>query len=575
MKIQSINLFNINSNTSKYKKSQTFQSGQTTPQINKLSNNCYMPFFAGNSKKTSDNVINEFLNDESFEEDKKEYLKFLATIDNFSDAISGLNKDNLNLLITLCLQFSPCSEDILMGKYVAVYGDVEKPLIDLKSIATHNKKHPETPITLIKELFDNPLVTRFLFDMKKANLKSLNGIAELEYEDGEQKFKTYIKYLDKKIDSITLKKLKNAPLNEDAMDLLKFKSFEPEYKQTLWELTEIPYFNAATKNLSLDDLKMLVEAATENKAFVTEVLKGNVLFYDKKDNEKLPLLNLKEFVLFNHFKAPANRLFLTDYLFDNVIFTSLSNEIMKAKYYEDKYPAFFYAEQIVNGNEFVPYFAKDKKEAERAYRQCSNKYSPINHFIIFNNDLNDIDPISERDEIEQNEGSLKEKMILEKRKKYPSPKVVHEYLKNPDIDIENKKIVFNFAEEIPYFNYLMHNANRETLENLVYLKKLNSNVFDMFINEKIKIVDISDKYRIIKRPVIDWEQVVLDKGELNSLISKNSFSYDVLECVGKTVSKYNQKINQITIRKENTDCKSFVNYMNAHQRDFISIIIED
>jgi len=232
-------------------------------------------------------------------------------------------------------------------------------------------------------------------------------------------------------------------------------------------------------------------------------------------------------------------------------------------------------EQIVNGNEFVPYFAKDKKEAERAYRQCSNKYSPINHFIIFNNDLNDIDPIRENGEIEQKEETLKEEMILEERKQYPSPKAVHEYLKNPDIDIENKKIVFNFAEESPYFNYLMRNANKETLENLVYLKKLNSNVFDMFINEKIKIVDISDKYRIIKRPVIDWEQVVLDKGELSSLIPKNSFAYDVLECVGKTVSKYNKKINQITIRKENTDCKSFVNYMKAHQRDFISIIIED
>ena len=117
------------------------------------------------------------------------------------------------------------------------------------------------------------------------------------------------------------------------------------------------------------------------------------------------------FIIFNHFKAPANRLFLTDYLFDNVIFISLSNEIMKAKYYDNKYPAFFYAEQIVNGNEFVPYFAKDKKEAERAYRQCSNKYSPINHFIIFNNDLNDIDPIRENGEIEQKEETLKEEML--------------------------------------------------------------------------------------------------------------------------------------------------------------------
>lgn len=533
MKIQSLNLYNINVNNNQHDKFKKQQIKQTYPQITQLSNSFYVPFCGQKENKVTNNVINELLNEKSLDDEKKEYLRFLASIDYFSDAISGLKKEDLHSLVFLCENFSPWSEDVLMGNYVAVCGNVEKPLLDLKAIAIHNKKHPDRPINLIRELFENSLVTRFMIEMKKRNVKTLNGVVRMRYNLDEQKVETFIKYSPKKLSSEKLKKLKNAPMNEDAIELLKFKSFEPEYKQTLWELTEIPYFNAATKNLSLDDLKMLVEITYENKAFITEALKGNVIFFDKKQNMKASFIDLERFVIENETTNPANRVFLTSYLFDNVLFTSLTNEIMKAKYYERKYPSFLYAEQIVNGNEFVPYFSQNKEETKVVFMQCANKYSPINQFILFKNDLNDIDPIRENDEIEQKEETLKEEMILEQRKKYPSPKAVHEYLKNPDIDIENKRIVFNFAEEFPYFNYLMRNAKVNDVELLVKLKNKNPKLFENLLAGKIKID---------KKPLLNLENLVLNEGFLNDVIAEKSLILDIFKEISSYEKAFDEKL---------------------------------
>ncbi len=571
MKISNINIYKFNSNNLQINSQSKEKEKIKYTQTNNFPNYCYIPFCG---KKTESNPIKNLLKTDTFDKDKKQYLKFLTTIEGFSQAASGLDEEQLRKFVSMCLAFSPCSEDILLGNYTAVFGDIEKPLVDLKSIATYNRKHPETPINLNQELFENPIAIRLMEELKRRELKGFAGTAQMGYiENDDLLLRTTIKYSIKQPSLKDLEKIKNAPLNKATIDLFKFKSFAPEYKQTLWELTEIPYFNAATQNLSISELQALVEIATPNKALFTETLKGNIYSYNKNTNSKAPVVNLKDFALYNLTHSKRNQVSLLISLLDNPFFVNIANCINSWKNYENKYPSFLYTDYSDNKKELKSYFADNKEEAMAAFIGLSGKLTNFNDFVIFENDLNEIAAKTDREEEETEEDIILEKLV-EERRNYETPQVVLDYLKDFKIDNNLKKIVYDFAEEIPYFNYLMRDASMDDLNVLVELKNGNPKIFNMLMDGKIKLIT-DEFFGECILPMIDVEEMVRKEGKLSSVIYRNSMAFDLTRFISEINKKLDISSGVFLIDINSTDCKSILNYMKENNTDKIKISIEE
>ena len=356
MNVQHINLFKINRNYTQSKNNKSNNNKKHTySQIKDISNHFYVPFCGKNKEE---NNIQKLLKDNTLEQEKKDYLSFLTTIDGFEDATKGMKQNELRQFVNVCLFFSPVVDDILKGNYTCVFDDTEKPLFDLKSVAEYNKKYPQNPQNLNDMLFtDNSLIKIFLSTLSAKKTNKLSRPMHFSYFlDTEKNLqaKTIIKYSPQNnISKKEIQKYADTPINQNAKDLFKFKSIPPEMKKTLWELTEIPYFNALSKNLQLDQLELLMELTDDNKIFVLEALKGNILQINKKTKEAKPIIDLKQ-VLENNLKSSFQNQqnIFTEFL-NNKLFKNCYEETFLYKNSIKKYPSYFFS-FTENPDEIIP-----------------------------------------------------------------------------------------------------------------------------------------------------------------------------------------------------------------------------
>lgn len=107
----------------------------------------------------------------------------------------AVNSDEMTDLIINGYIFSPVFEDVLKGKYVAVFPDsnIEKPLIDLKAIAEYNKKYSEKPLNFFEQL-QTSITGIFCHKMKNAGFSKLDKPFVLTENVNGEIVKTIIKY---------------------------------------------------------------------------------------------------------------------------------------------------------------------------------------------------------------------------------------------------------------------------------------------------------------------------------------------------------------------------------------------
>lgn len=573
MKIQNIKTISFNQYQTQNKQKVKNNNNQKFSQIDKLSNKYYTPIFGQN--KTV-NAVEALLDDENFDVEQKYYLQFLTTIDDFPEAAKGMDKKTLQRFLMLAQEYRPVFEDVLKGNYVASYGKVNKPLIDLKSIADYNKKQANSPLNLFNCIFGDVVVFKFLHCMKALNRDKLNNPSSFEYEINGEPFKTTIKYQQKSISEEKINQLKNAPINPLIREYLSYKSTLPEVKQLMWELSEIPYFNSIIKDISFDELDLIIDLVQNNRIFITELLKGNICHFDKKTNKEKPLIDLKEAAINNYKENLSNQKNIFNLLLNNKSVLQVYQKTMNDKYANNRFPAFLYSNDMNANSKFISFTTDDNQQAERLLEELTKPHTPINHFIIFKNDLNEI--AAKTDSLEFQMEEEEEDIILEKlveeREIHKTPQVVLDYLKDSKIDNNLKKIVYDFAEEIPYFNYFMRDASMEDLKVLIELKNRNSKIFNMLMDGKIKLIK-DEFFGECILPIIDVDEMVRKEGKFSSIIYKNSLVYDLTRFISEINEIFHVSSGTVSIDKNSTDCKSFLNYMEENNTDQIKIVLED
>ena len=531
MNVQNINLFKLNNSYTQQKNPKQFnKQNQTYPQINEISNHYYVPF-CGNKKEK--NNIQKFLNDKSLEPDKKDYLTFLTTIDGFVDASKGMGLDELRHFLNVCLFFSPITDDVLKGNYACIFDNKEKPLFDLKSIAKYNKKHPQNPQNLNDMLFgDNVLIKIFLSTLRAKKINQLAAPLEFSYfadEDRSLKLNATIKYSPKKNVSLNeIKKYADMPLNENAKMLFGFKSISGDMKKTLWELTEIPYFNALSKNLSIDQLKLITELSHDNKAYVLEALKGNVKYVDKETLAEIPIINLEKVVKENLLSNFQKQKDMSIEFLSNKLFKTCYEESFLYKNTMQQYPRYFFSLES-NPDTLVSSFHNFTKE--ELISSYANPELKVNHLIVFENDLNKIANLTSKEESKE----AQEEIIEQKS----SPKSIRDFLADPKNDNESKKAAYDMEEIIPHFNSIMQNSTQEDIKLLVSLQKKNPQLFAKLMQGKVKIDGLI---------LIDTKDIAIKKGHLNSLIKEKSFYVEVFNELSTMEKLFGEKIKKFDVK---------------------------
>lgn len=270
-----------------------------------LSNTCYKPIFKGNNNNYNI-TIQGILNDPSIEEETKNKLKDLLEIEYFEMAAIGMKRKDVMNMVSNAMFFQPVYEDVLKGAYVVFFPNskVEKPLIDLKSIAQYNEKHIERPTNLNKEINENWLTTNFLIAMKQKKLSKLNIPLRLTTKLNGEDVQCLIKYnpppkthssQTRKINynqtpSLEAQNLKYAPTPQCAYALLKDEYVHSKFKQKVYELGDIPYFNATTQNTSKMDLFKIVLLRNQYPEIFNKLISGEIKYVEGTsgyDAEKL------------------------------------------------------------------------------------------------------------------------------------------------------------------------------------------------------------------------------------------------------------------------------------------------
>ena len=553
MKIQTISPNYTNYKINNTSKTNTTQ--QVTYKNIPLSNAYYKPFFgSGNHYNSS---IQDFLNNENYNDNIKDKLKNLLKIKHFKTAAMAMKEEDIANFVENSMFFEPVFEDLLKGKYVAIFenSEIEKPIFDLESIAKYNKKHIEKPKNLNQEFEENWLAINFLAQMKIRKLDKLSKPIQFPIMINGETIVTTIKYkpsaktdynkLNLKISKKEFERIKNAAPETELKKLLESNSLDNAKKKTLWELTQIPFFNAAVNNLSEEEIKDIVDYVELNKAFLTEMLKGNITIKDTATKEDKPLLDMPKIAINNQVN-PNNQISLYDEFLTNDLFSNIMNRCRLEKSLKGQYPLFFTAHDQTGKILGAPTKIKTIEEAKQAIEFIQNNeklHKIFPYVIVFENDLNQVEK-----ELHIGEKSLTkaEQEKLFNAKLAPTPKSFMNYLQNPDHSQSEKKIAYNLSEK-PYINELMKNSKECDVADLVFLKQTYSKTLNDIFSGKTKIVEANNEYQA--KPLINLEEMVLKGTELNEVMSFGTFAYDLCKEIGNSKKEIGKNLAKISYQK--------------------------
>ena len=562
MKIDSIN-FNIKiNNLIKTKRENKELQSNLLPVAqnrNCYPKNYYISF--GGEKKKHPKVIQDILDDTTKSEMPKKVLQQLLKIKNFEEVASHMDERTMMMLLALTATISPVVEGLLSGDYVFTdeNNTIEKPIIDLKSIIEYNKKHPQTPINLYDEIMDNPLAAKITAYMTSTQKRSLENPVEIrEEQDGiilssivKQKSKTPTNFIrqSKTISKKEYQELKQKPVSEAMMEVFRSEKINPEAKEILWRLSEIPFFNALTEDFSQKDLCLFANTVIQKTPFFMEALEGNIVIRDLKTGKEKPLIDLEDIAIRNRLNPKRGIAFL-DSISQNDVFL---NSLKAATFYkkrQNKYPILLLSRiqepevfDAVLNKQDLPY------DQETLLKKLSSKYQ---YAVIFKNNLN---KITEKPTATQRKSLESEKTKHTNTKPFPTPAALIEYLKDPSIYVKNKQAAYELGEN-PYFNAIAQDISRQNIKNLVWLKRQFPIIFDKTMEGKTEIEILTPagkkSYSIIKP-----ELLANYKRNLSTTFDKGLLSYDLCEELGKIYKGTRQNLAEVgykLLQNDDVEC---------------------
>ena len=208
-----------------------------------LSNHCYKPFFGSN---------------ENFEKNLNIHQKPLRTKD-FQPEEKTIKEMNIaefdkNTILSDHIYKSIPSEKI-KNKNSIIKCSVQEPT-SLAQLPTKN-------------------VSTGTFINFSDGLLKYPSVASTELSTKQNLIKAFHK---EKISKEELEAIQNAKPSPKIKKLLDSNSIDKNTKKFIWELTEIPFFNAATDNLREEQLMAMIRVFENKKdrIFWTEMLKGNM-----------------------------------------------------------------------------------------------------------------------------------------------------------------------------------------------------------------------------------------------------------------------------------------------------------
>lgn len=465
-----------------------------------LSNHCYKPFFGSN---------------ENFEKNLNIHQKPLRTKD-FQPEEKTIKEMNI----------AEFDKNTILSEHI--YKNIPSEKIKNKnSIIKCSVQEP----TSLAQLPTKNVLTETFINFSDGLLK-YPSVASTELSTKQNLIKAFHK---EKISKEELEDIQNAKPSSKIKKLLDSNSIDKNTKKFIWELTEIPFFNAATDNLREEQLMAMIRVFENKKdrIFWTEMLKGNIIIQNTYTQESRPILNLKNIAINNRFN-PIYKISL----YNDVVLKY--NELLEhtrfhcqfIKEASGKYPLLFYSNDI-EGKTIPLVNIKGNIES------IQNNEDKPPYTIIFKNDVNQISEESLLTEEEQ------EKLF--NAKLTPTPKSFMNYLQNPDHSLSQKRIAYNLSEN-PYINALMKDSKECDVADLVFLKQNYSKIFENMLSGKIKIIGSHNEYKL--NPLIDLEELILSNKKLNKIMSYGTFNYDLCQKLGEYKKQYGKDVVLVNYKKQ-------------------------
>jgi len=557
MKIQSINLYNpynYSKNNIKNNAStpQNLQNNKNLPSIS------YVPFF-GASKKHNP-VIQGILDDKNISKETKDVMNNWLNIKHFEAAAMGVNREEMLELLNTGKFLFPFYEDLFKGKYRTIFMDskIEKPILDIPSIAKYNLKHPDKPINLYENMTTNPLFGLLLMIMHKTRQRRIEKTINLSYTANGIRQSSFIRYFNEpeidfpnktpKISSKRLNEIKDAPIPKNMREFLKSKYMNKDLKEILWELSEIPFFNAAAKNLSMEDLVDILADINFTKPFSMEVLHGNVTIRNTSTKTEKPIIDLAEIAIHNELN-PKNQRHLFEEFCCNKLYSKIMEQLLTTFYDGKKLPNYLMCMDKdggmmsqVNlddiGHDVTP-------DMVRHFFNKNKTAKLVPYAIFIQNDLNEIIEETEMkiaSQIKEKRESQKVQQENFKLKYASTPDSIKDFLQTPGINSKYKELAYNLTEE-PYFNMTLQNADIDSIKNIIKLKYKYPTIFEKFFNGKVQLLDSIHDFQ--PNPIINLKSMHERKIGLHEMFNEGLFDYDLCQELGTFNKVYPNKISSV------------------------------
>lgn len=577
MKIQ-----NISYNYCNTRKNIAKQNTNSTPNTTNINNTVTQPDTFNKAHYVSFGADNR--NNLSFEE--RYALLFLNTLPYFKEAAIGMNAQQQKKIAQLFLLNKEDFEDLLSGNYVAVLGSEKdaKKIFDLKEIAEYNRKHPDAPLNLFKEIKNNVHFTytyRALCQHPNLDLKSNQNLkirSTFNTYDSEpanwdeliedcQGFETLIKYrndiiynqmlttdpLSSKLSEKEINELYKVKPSEEIQYFLLNDDIDSHLREKLYNLIEIPYMPAAISNLKQYELEDLMIFIEKNDPIATAALKRKIYLTDA-NGFNTPLVNVEKIAKYNktHPENPKN---LLKELEGNLLFMKLLVACKSQRAMGETYP-FIVGLPRLNNSNFMTYHLEKGQDLNEGTFEFLNSDIKKNYeyFITFKTDLNkkekNIEPFA-----------LPEPEKPKKLSKMPD--IVKELMSSSMLNSKQKKSLYKLGD-IPYFYENIQNASeREVLELIDMHLKYGRYFRNMIAGNIEYIYGAQQNGQVTTKtvPLVDLSVAAADNQQnpdkdlkLLDTLTLHTMCEGVLQEIKDIYTKYGLKIKNI-IYKTETDAQ--------------------
>ena len=348
----------------------------------------------------------------------------------------------------------------------------------------------------------------------------------------------------------------NQPLSDELKKVFSDKSVPTVKKKLLWELSEVPCFYEASKDLTKDEFIKLSDFIQKQDTNVLEMaLLGDVRVISRSnDEEGRSLFKFAPLVKYNKTASEREKIGIIDYIKNHPIF-KVANDVISIFNITNSFPKFinYQVEKDSSGHTKYTHISPMEAYANMVASDLftGNPYSSNNAVIIFKKNIED------RSDYDCGYVPVNPETIEKPCSESFMPENIERIFSASEVDSKIKESVYELSK-IPYFKNLVRYTSSQSLVRIGEIDSFSNRMLSKILTGEVIFEIFNPKTKKESGlPIIDVGKILSDRKtdlskqtDLLSILSKDTLAIETCILYNSTKEILpDRKIKSLILKK--------------------------